>query len=439
MSDVTVAPQQGAAPSAAPANEVVINQNPTPSQNPIGSQAPPAPTKDFEGSKHRPQSRSEGIRDSLKEALTRSEKIQPKPERPKAAVEAKSADAKPGHNHPPEETPKLNLKQRPDEQPARERAEHGHFAPRQDAQNALNAQNATSEIRGRPADATSEIRGQPEYKRLPPHAPFAEPPQRISESARRDWADTPETVRGDIHRMHHEFGRAYQQYRGAAEAFQPIAKYHQMAQQHGTTLEKALNNYTGIEQKLRADPLAGLETIVYNLGLTDPQSGKRIDLRDIAYTVLSQSPEQLQQLKMGNQQTAASQQIGALHQEIAGLKNYLGQMHNQQQFASKRSQVDQFAATHPRIDEQVFGTVVANELKLGFDLDTAYRRAELLVPATHAAQTGTTSAQTRPVDRSIHGNPDVAPSNGASRRPQKASGSAREAAQNAMNRYAGRA
>jgi hypothetical protein len=285
--------------------------------------------------------------------------------------------------------------------------------------------------------------GQPdqprEYKRLPPHAPFAEPPQRISESARRDWADTPETVRGDIHRMHHEFGRAYQQYRGAAEAFQPIAKYHQMAQQHGTTLEKALNNYTGIEQKLRADPLAGLETIVYNLGLTDPQSGKRIDLRDIAYTVLSQSPEQLQQLKMGNQQTAASQQIGALHQEIAGLKNYLGQMHNQQQFASNRSQVDQFAATHPRIDEQVFGTVVANELKLGFDLDTAYRRAELLVPATHAAQTGTTSAQTRPVDRSIHGNPDVAPSNGASRRPQKASGSPREAAQNAMNRYAGRA
>ena len=104
--------------------------------------------------------------------------------------------------------------------------------------------------------------------------------------------------------MHQEYGRAYQQYRGAAEAFQPIAKYHQMAQQHGTTLEKALDNYIGIEAKLRADPIAGLETIIYNLGLTDPQTGKRIDLRDIAYTVLSQSPEQLQQLKMGNTQQA---------------------------------------------------------------------------------------------------------------------------------------
>ena len=73
---------------------------------------------------------------------------------------------------------------------------------------------------------------------------------------------------------------------------------------------------------------------------------------------------------------------------------------------------------HPRFDE--LGEVIEREIALGFDLDTAYRRAELLFPATHAAQTRTTSAQTRPVDRSIHGNPDVAPSNGASRRPTEA-------------------
>ena len=56
-------------------------------------------------------------------------------------------------------------------------------------------------------------------------------------------------MRGDVHRMHYEFNQAYQQYRGAAEAFQPVARFHQMAQQHGTTLEKALTNYTSIEQK----------------------------------------------------------------------------------------------------------------------------------------------------------------------------------------------
>ena len=128
-------------------------------------------------------------------------------------------------------------------------------------------------------------------------------------------------MRGDIHRMHHEFNQAYQQYRGAAEAFQPVARFHQMAQQHGTTLEKALDNYTGIEAKLRKDVVAGLDSIVNNLGLTDPQTGQRIGLRDIAYHVLSQSPEQLQQVQMGNQQMAASHQIGGANQRIERLEN----------------------------------------------------------------------------------------------------------------------
>ena len=57
-----------------------------------------------------------------------------------------------------------------------------------------------------------------------------------------------------VHRMHHEFGKAYQQYRGAAEAFQPVAHFHQMAQQHGTTLEKALDSYTGIEDQAAQEP-----------------------------------------------------------------------------------------------------------------------------------------------------------------------------------------
>ena len=66
-----------------------------------------------------------------------------------------------------------------------------------------------------------------------------------------------------------------------------------MAQQHGTTLEQALTNYTAMEQKLRRDVIGGLDIIVNNLGLTDPQTGQRIGLRDIAYHVAKRSPEQL--------------------------------------------------------------------------------------------------------------------------------------------------
>jgi len=218
-----------------------------------------------------------------------------------------------------------------------------------------------------------------------------------------------------------------------ADAYQPVAQYDQMARQHGTTLQSALHNYVSMEQKLRADPVGGLDVIVNNLGLKAP-NGQPIGLRDIAYHVLSQSPEQLQMLQQGNQQTAASQQIGALHQQVNGLKQALHQMHTEQQFKQVRSAVDQFADSHPRFDE--LGAIIERELKLGFDLDTAYRRADMLFPGNTAAQTRTTPAQTRPVDRSISGSPDVTGSNPASRKPQKTP-ERREAIQNAIRRVNG--
>jgi len=429
MSDVPVSPAGGApsaTPSApAPRQEVPINTNPVSPPNPIGSQAPPAPEGDLKGSEHRPKSRAETVRDSLQEAFKRAEEKTGKPVQPKA----KPAEAKAGHNNPPEETPKLNLKKRPDDQaPPEQPRDKGRFAPR--------SAEDTPQISGRPAENTPQIGGEAApHPPLPKHAPFAEPLPWMAESAKRDWAVTPETVRGDIHRRHSEFNKAAQHYQGMAEAYRPIEPYRQMAQQHGTTLEAALKNYVGIETKLREDPIAGLDMIVNNLGLTDPQTKQPIGLRDIAYYVLNRTPEQLQQVQQGNMQTAAQQQIGALYQEVHGLKQALQQWQNAQQFTHVRSAVDHFAETHPRLDE--LGALIENEIKLGFDIETAYRRAELLQPATHAAQTRTTSAQTRPTDKSIYGAPDVAPSNGASRRPKDPSPNPRAAVQNALHRLNG--
>jgi len=259
----------------------------------------------------------------------------------------------------------------------------------------------------------------------------------MAEHGKRDWANTPETVRGEVHRMRNEYEKAAQQYQGIAEAYRPIAHFDQMARQQGTTLQAAVSNYVGIEAKLRQDPIAGLDTIIYNLGLVDPQTRQRIGLRDIAYHVLSQSPEQLQQMQQGNRQTAAQHQIGALYQKVDTLERQNQQMQYAQRFTQTRSAVDQFAEAHPRFDE--LGDLIERELRLGFPLDQAYQRAELLRPATHAAQTRIPSAQTRPTDRSISGSPDVAPSNGASRRPKDASPNPRAALQNAMNRVNGRA
>jgi hypothetical protein len=155
---------------------------------------------------------------------------------------------------------------------------------------------------------------------------------------------------------------------------------------------------------LRADPVAGLDLIVHNLELKTPD-GEPIGFRDIAYHVLTQTPDQLRSLQQGNTVNAAQHQIGALHQQIANLTNTVQQMQYNQQYSYTHAAIDAFAenGNHPRFDE--LASTIDQELKSGYDLETAYRRAELLNPTTQAAQTRTPSAQTRTPDRSISGAP----------------------------------
>jgi hypothetical protein len=168
--------------------------------------------------------------------------------------------------------------------------------------------------------------------------------------------------------MHQEFDGAYRRYKGDSEVMNTIRPFHEMAKQHGTTLAHALNNYVSMEQKLRTDLIGGLDTIVSNLNLPRTD-GQKATLIDVAYNILSQSPEQHRLTQQQNTQTAHNYQLGALHQELSGLKNHLNQMHNNQQFAYLRHGIDQYATSHPRLDE--LADLIKREIDLGFDLDTA--------------------------------------------------------------------
>jgi len=420
MSDVTVAPDATpapAAPSPAP-SEAVVNTNPTQTPTPIGSQAPEKVTGDR--------------RDDIKRAFDRASN----PQKAKEEREAKKAKEpaereKPGlgHNQPPEETKKeaLDLKRAPPkgEQPR----ENGRF---------VRAAETQGQPQGQPSQPGTQPQGQQtarqaEAARLPETAPYRDPPPRMAEHAKGEWAGTPERVRGEFHRMAQEAEGMHRAYRADYDTMETIRPFHQMAQEHGTTLQRALNNYTSMERKLRSDPIGGLDVIVNNLGLKT-SDGQPITLRDVAYHVLSQSPEQLKQVQQGNAQQAASHQIGALHQEVVGLKQALNQMHTQQQFSYTRSEVDQFADAHPRFDE--LGAAIHREINLGFSLEEAYDRADKLYPS-HAAQTRTQPAQTRTADKSISGSPS-GPSNGTGERRKDGKPVAlRDAIGNAIKRVNG--
>ena len=414
MSDVAGAPPP-------PTNEVPIEPNPVTTPSPVGPQAPPAPDKGGDKPAGRPESRRESIQRAFDRANQRNEDA---PKRAKPGM---------GHNQPPEktekteETERLDLKKAP---PREVHREGGRFARAPEAEVQPGAQPRQGQQPGQP--------GQPRQPRqvtpLPETAPYRDPPHRMAEHAKADWAAAPESVRGEVHRMQKEFDGAYQHFRADNETMNSIRHFHEMATQHGTTLDRALSNYVGMEQKLRQDVVGGLDVIVNNLNLR-AQDGTKIGLRDVAYHILNMSPDQQKITQTQNAATAANHQIGALHQEVAGLKNALTQMHTQQKFSYTRSAVDQFADApgHERFDE--LGDLIEQELHAGYDLTTAYRRAELLRPGNaRAAQTRTPSAQTRP-DKSISGAPESGPSDGQRREGKKVG--RREAIQNAIRRVGG--
>lgn len=373
--------------------EIPINQNQPSSPTPI-SNTPP---------ERAPAERAVGRREAIQQAFDRANN--PKAEKrttEPAKAPPKAREAKMGDNQPPEATEKLNLKKRPSEQGDIPRGERGQFAPRQaaSAQAAQDAQSNASRASGHP-DAASQ------QKQLPANAPFREALPRMSEQAKAAWADTPEHVRADVHRVHQEFVQAYQTHKADVDAMTEIRHFQHMATQHGTTLKTALTNYVGMENKLRADPIGGLEQLVYNLNLK-ADNGGRVTLRDIAHHVMTRTPEQLRQMQQGNVQQGQQQGMSQLHQEVAGLRQTVQQMHTERQFTQLRGGVDSFAddGQHPRFDE--LGDIIHEEVARGYSLEDAYRRAELLRPTTQAVQNRAQPAQSRDTDRSISGAPAAA-------------------------------
>jgi hypothetical protein len=167
-----------------------------------------------------------------------------------------------------------------------------------------------------------------------------------------------------------------------------------------------------MEQKLREDVVGGLDVIVQNLRLKS-QNGEPITLRDVAHHIVNMTPEQHRMTAQQNQQSAADMRIGQLSQMVEKLTGGIEQMQFQQRFKEKRGEIDEFAKTHPRLDE--LGAAIKRELDFGFPLEVAYERADRLYPSNTAAQTRNTSAQTRRT--SISGAPDGSGKAGPNTRP----------------------
>lgn len=282
-----------------------------------------------------------------------------------AAAEAPQTDAlaettelpKPVEAKLPEAEPKPEVKKNPDQQ-------------RSDAvKNAIDKALKPEEAKPAKADAKPEAETKPEPvakdraadgkfaapvaaepKPEPKPTAFREAPPRFDDAAKSEWEAVPEKTRDTIHRTVRELEQGITKHRAAAEAFEPIRKYDDMAKQSGTDLATALQRYTGMEQELRRNPIAGLQAVVANLGIKNPQTGMPVTLRDIAAHVLGQKPDQVaSQHEASNQQLR--QQVAQLQQQISGVTQHVQSQQQEARVASVASEWDGFKASNPRATE----------------------------------------------------------------------------------------
>jgi hypothetical protein len=194
-----------------------------------------------------------------------------------------------------------------------------------------------------------------------PAAPVAEPvapPADLNMTAaeRAAWASTPPEVRSAVERRIGELQRGYQ------TAVEPLRPFLEMAGDAGK-LAQAIQSYVGIEQTLRADPMAGLDQICRNLGTT---------LQDVAAKVAGQPAQPRDAIVDGlrSELAALKQQFSGVAQEVQTVRSN-----------TVTQTVQQFAAANSRFDE--LAGDIAHMLKTGFatSLEDAYIKADRLNPA----------------------------------------------------------
>ena len=207
-----------------------------------------------------------------------------------------------------------------------------------------------------------------------------DPPARFLPEARTKWANVPNEVKAEVHRVSQEYETELSQSREARERYEPIRQFDELARSNGRDLRQSLEKVVQIENALASNPLAGLEMILREVGPRKPD-GTPMNLMDVVRHVSQMQPDQLQAAMQQpqQQQRQPDPEVAQLRQEIEAMKAQSAE-------AELMPLVDRFAATNPDyhalepqmaeilrsgVIEKLFGTGLSPEQRLA----EAYRMA----------------------------------------------------------------
>jgi hypothetical protein len=362
--------------STAPALDI---QSPAPSQIIDDTPAQDASTKAVGTTPEKPTepAKPETVRDAIERAqkdldakAEAGKETLKAPEKPKDGAEAPKAESK------------------PEVEPAkaeRARAEDGKFARPEPKQEAAPAQQATTE-------AMEAERREAAGK------PYAEAPERFLPKAKEFWQNVPNVVKSDVYRVMQEAEAETTKFREAAEAFEPVRQYHELAKQSGTTLDKALERYVGYDRLLRSDPARAVTELLGSVGLTPAQYAQMV-LQNPQLQAAQARP----QMPQAPQQAQPSPEIQSMREQIEAIQLRQATEAARPMVESFAQGRNDFASLQPHIAKVIGSGIVEELYGAGLTpvqrLEEAYRIAGGRYFPSSAAPPASPEAHSAPPER----------------------------------------
>lgn len=260
------------------------------------------------------------------------------------AKEAEADKAKPKVEAKTEPSPKADAKAAPE----RDRGDDGKFKGKESADAKSVEQRAVQE----PAAGNQTSEG-----RKPHH----DAPARFNDFGKRDWENTPESVKEETYRAFKELEDGHKKYKDSADRYEKVREYDDLARKNGREgVHESLKQIVEIENTFARNPIDGFKKIADHFNL---------NLQAVAAHITGQNPNQ--------QLEESSRTIQELRGEISRMKEE----------ARAPQIVQEFFAAHD--DAQDMVDDMAFVLKQGIvgDIEAAYEYCKRFKPASNADKT----------------------------------------------------
>lgn len=151
----------------------------------------------------------------------------------------------------------------------------------------------------------------------------AEPPARFLPEARTKWANVPNEVKAEVHRVSQEYETELQKHKTSSDRYETIRQFDETARQNGRELKDSLAKVVEVEQALARNPIAGLESILREVG-PRKADGSPLTLMEVAQHVVN-NPQAYQQattqpVQQAQQHPQRDPEIDALRAELNSMK-----------------------------------------------------------------------------------------------------------------------